>query len=173
MPVFTIIGITIDGFMKSIETHFEGLGTKLAWGFAILIISISATQSYNLVFREYYSQYRASAWNSSEMAEVVSEFAETHGGVDNVWVMAYPHWVDTRLVGIIAGFPTKNFVLFPEELNRLPASPGAKLFLIKPEDQTSIESLLSAYPMGSMEEYLSQTEGKNFLIYFVPPATSS
>lgn len=173
VPVFTIIGITIDGFMKSIETHFEGLGTKLAWGFAILIISISATQSYNLVFREYYSQYRASAWNSSEMAEVVSEFAETHGGVDNVWVMAYPHWVDTRLVGIIAGFPTKNFVLFPEELNSLPASPGAKLFLIKPEDQTSIESLLSAYPMGSMEEYLSQTEGKNFLIYFVPPATSS
>ena len=102
------------------------------------------------------------------MAEVVEEFESTSGSVDTAWVMAYPHWVDTRLIGIIAGHPLRNFVLFPEQVDGLPKSTSAQLFMIKPEDETSLNALTSAYPSGILEEYTSEVESKNFLLYYVP-----
>ena len=151
--------------MEDVARGFEIVGV------AIILVGLSAAFSYHLVFDQYYNQYKFSAWNSTEMGRVVQDFTETAGEVENVWVMAYPHWVDTRLIGMIAGYPLRNFVLFPEELGNLPDEPGAKLFLIKPEDNTSISILFNKYPDGWMDEYSSAVETKNFLMYFVPPAS--
>ena len=172
IPVFLILGIALDGLIQSLSSRLGKQGPKLAWGLAIILVSLSAAFSYHLVFDQYYNQYKFSAWNSTEMGRVVQDFTETAGEVENVWVMAYPHWVDTRLIGMIAGYPLRNFVLFPEELGNLPNDPGAKLFLIKPEDNTSISMLFNKYPDGWMDEYTSAVETKNFLMYLVPPASN-
>jgi hypothetical protein len=169
VPVFLMIGITLDGLMSSISSRLGSMGSKIAWGLGVSLVALSALFSYNLVFDQYNNQYKLSAWNSSEMARVVGGFIETEGKVDNVWVMAYPHWVDTRLIGMITGYPTRNFVLSPEDLGTLPEDPGTKLFLIKPEDDTSISMLFDKYPAGWLEEYTSEVGTKNFLMYFVPP----
>ena len=170
IPVFLIIGISLEGVFQSFTYQGKRLETKFAWGLIVILIALSGVLSYRLVFKEYNHQYTLSAWNSSEMAEVVEDFTNTIGDIEDVWVMAYPYWVDTRLIGIIAGYPTKNFVIFPEDLNNLPEDSKAKLFLIKPEDEESISLLLEKYPNGWMQEYNSKVDTKNFLLFFVPPA---
>ncbi len=169
VPVFMIIAFSLDGMTMSIRSRFGSLGPSFAWALALLLVTLSAFQSYNLVFKEYYNQYKASAWNSSEMGAVVKDFAGNTGGVENIWVMGYPHWVDTRLIGMIAGYPTKNYVLFPEDIEDLPENPDPKLFLIKPEDEAPIATLKTAYPYGWIETFTSETAYKDFLMFFVPP----
>jgi hypothetical protein len=169
IPVFLIIGISLEGVFQSFTYQGKRLETKFAWGLIVILIALSGVLSYRLVFKEYNHQYTLSAWNSSEMAETVEDFTNTIGDIEDVWVMAYPYWVDTRLIGIIAGYPTKNFVIFPEDLNNLPEDSKAKLFLIKPEDEEAISLLLEKYPNGWMQEYNSKVAAKNFLLFFVPP----
>lgn len=168
IPVFIIIAISLEGLFASISIRIERFGHRLAWVAVIVLIGISAITSYNLVFDQYEKQYAASAWNSSEMSDVVRGFTDSVGKIENVWVMAYPHWVDTRLIGMLSGYPLRDFVLFPEQLESLPGNPEAKLFLIKPEDETSKSLLPIIYPQGWFQEYTSQSPNKNFIMFLVP-----
>lgn len=168
IPVFIIIAICLEGLFASISIQFGRFGRRLAWSAVILLVGISAFMSYDLVFNQYDKQYSASAWNSSEMSEVVRGFTDSVGKIENVWVMAYPHWVDTRLIGMLSGYPLRDFVLFPEQLESLPANQEAKLFLIKPEDESSKSLLQTIYPQGWFQEYTSQSPNKNFIMFFVP-----
>ena len=53
----------------------------LAGSIFILLFLFSFAQNYNLVFHTYYDQYRASAWNSSEMGAVMKGFMDRGGSV--------------------------------------------------------------------------------------------
>ncbi|HEX9029447.1 MAG TPA: hypothetical protein VF823_09765, partial [Anaerolineales bacterium] len=111
-----------------------------------------------------------SSWNTSEMGLVIHDFAISIGSIDNAWVVGFPYWVDTRLVGMIAGYPTRDAVIMPEQLSTTTSSPGAKLFLVKPEDQKDLDTLHQLYPKGWPTLYKSKSAGKDFLMYFVPPS---
>jgi hypothetical protein len=106
------------------------------------------------------------------MGAVVGDFGELYGSTDSAWVVAYPHWVDTRLVGMNAGDTLRDFAIWPDELENTLADPGAKLFLINPADQEAVDALRRLYPLGSLTTYDSQVE-KDFLMYVVPPADAA
>jgi hypothetical protein len=159
IPVFLLAATALDGLMKAIQ----------AWGTAILLIAWSAQLNYDLVFVEYQRAYELSAWNTSEMGRVIREFADTTGSAETAWVMGYPYWVDTRLVGINAGLPNRDTVMFVQGLPETKVDPRAKLFLINPQDQEAIDALHQIYPQGSLSIYNSRVETKDFLMYFVPP----
>jgi hypothetical protein len=145
-------------------------GPGLAWGLAILFILGSSQLNFNLVFNEYQRSYELSAWNTSEMGTVIREFAETVGSPETAWVVGYPYWVDTRLVGMNAGYTLRDTVIYIDHIPETTSDPRAKLFLVKPDDQAAIATLRQIYPQGSLKEYVSRVETKNFLMYFVPPA---
>ena len=169
VPVFLLVALAMDGFMAALEDRLkQPRGRQVAWGIAITLVFFTALQSYNLVFNQYFQQYRLSAWNSSEMGRLMSSFAELNGTTDNAWVIPYTHWVDTRLVGMNAGFPLKDYALSIDQLDTTLAIPGAKLFLIKPEDQAAITALGQMYPKGWFQEYVSSVPTKNFLVFLVP-----
>ncbi len=175
IPVFLLIGLALDGLMTAVEKSSLGIGGKLqsrkilSWGLAGILIFISAYQSYHLVFDQYRQQYQLSAWNTTEMGDVVRGFAGTYGSVDNVWVMGYPYWVDTRLVGITAGYPLRDFAMFPEEIGQIPDSPEAKLFIINPQDEKAVSALQQRFTNGILTSQPAKIPGKEFLIFFVPP----
>jgi hypothetical protein len=106
------------------------------------------------VFNKYQQNYALSSWNTSEIGGAIKNFTDTIGTQDSSYVVAYPHWVDTRLVGINAGFPTKDFAIWPDEL-------------IKPDDADSLASLQSLYPQGILQRYESQVPNKDFYKFFV------
>jgi len=170
VPVFLIVAISLDGLMSSLEKKLDPLrGPRLAWGMAVVLFLLASLQNYNLVFDEYYRVYRQSAWNTSEMGKVIQQFSSSVGSPDTAWVVAYPHWVDTRLVGINAGYPTKDYAIWPDKLAETVGDPRAKLFLVKPDDAQGMQSLRSLYPQGVLQEYNSAVEFHNFSMYFVPP----
>jgi hypothetical protein len=84
-------------------------------------------------------------------------------------VIGYPHWVDTRLVGINAGFPTKDYALWPDHFQETIDNRDPKLFIIFPEDIADLEALKSLYPNGYLKTFHSQRENKDFWMYYVLP----
>jgi hypothetical protein len=76
--------------------------------------------------------------------------------------------VDTRLVGIQAGFPGRDYALAVEQIALTTTEPRPKMFIFRPDDQDTYVELLRVYPNGNVSRYTSGFEGKDFMIYFVP-----
>jgi hypothetical protein len=127
------------------------------------------SQNYDLVFNQYATQFKNNAWNTSELGAVIRQFADSTGSEDSAWVIPYPHWVDTRLVGIRAGFPEKDYALWRDNIIDKEDDPRPKLFLVKPEDIETIDILKSLFPTGVLHLYDSDVEGRDFYMFSIPP----
>ena len=173
IPAFLILAIALDGLLKGIEARRNRLvGTALVW---IVILGLAGWSSYNnydLVFNQYATEFRLGAWNTSEIADVIRQFDQVYGTVDDAWIVPYPYWVDTRLEGDWLGLPTKDFALWPQDFNNTLNISAAKLFILKPEDDANLALLKQLYPQGVLSTFHSAVidAGKDFLIFFVPPA---
>jgi hypothetical protein len=99
---------------------------------------------------------------------VIHNFAETIGEPDSAYVIPYPDWVDTRLVGYRAGYAGKDYALNVERIAETKANHNTKLFLVKPEDTIALDKLHRYYPQGFLKYYPSEIEGKAFWMFFVP-----
>jgi hypothetical protein len=132
----------------------------------LALLSLSA--NYSMTFNTYKEQYTNRAWNTSELGAVIEQFIETVGDPDQAWVVAYPHWVDTRLVGINAGLPSRDYAILPEEIEHTLAIQSPKLFLFKLEDENAREVLEELYPEGTVSLYTSEVPSHSFFIYYVP-----
>ncbi len=169
IPVFLIVGLSLDGLLTSITSHWKSsTGKAASYGLVLFLLAWSSFQNYDLVFNQYFQEFRMSAWNTSEMGQVIRGFADSVGNLDSAWVIPYPYWADTRLVGINAGYPTKDYAIPREQLAETLNTPGPKLFIFNLEDQETLIRLHSLYPQGSLQEYKSKVPNKDFLIYFVP-----
>ncbi len=149
IPVFILAGIGLDGLIKAIR----GPGAaKFGLALAILVggglFAGSVSQNYDLVFNQFENQYMLGAWNTSQIGTVIKEFATTIGTPDTAFVIPYPYWVDTRLVGINAGYPTKDYAIPRDELLGTRDLQGPKLFIYKPEDTQTGDELKNIYPSG-------------------------
>jgi hypothetical protein len=174
IPVFIIVGIALDAILSAIRKTFASeWGLRFAWVLGICLFAWSAKQDYQLVFQKYQQEYTLSAWNTSEMGKIIKSFSESIGTPDSAWVVGYPYWVDTRLVGVNAGYPSKDYAIWPDHFGDTLSDPNAKLFLINPEDTESMQLLRQLYPLGSLKVYTSRVEGKNFEMFFVPSYDSS
>lgn len=170
VTMFLIAAVALDGLMTALSSRIgEALGPKVAWGFGIVCILLASIQNYGLVFDEYRRVFEQSSWNTTEMGQVISQFASTVGSPDTAWVVAYPHWVDTRLVGMNAGFPLKDYAIWPDQLPDTLPDRRSKLFLVRPDDTQGLQALQTLYPQGVLQEYASAVENHNFYMYFVPP----
>ena len=168
VPIFIIIGIGFYHFIKLILESNEKIFSKLIAGiitFVLLLISIF--QNYDLVFSKYANQFMANALNTSEIGSVINQFVKSGNNPDNAFVIPYPHWVDTRLVGINAGFPKKDYALWAEDLESTIDIEGKKLFFLMPQDRKALDTLKLLYPEAEEEFYYSKTFGKNFIIMSV------
>ncbi len=171
IPVFLIIGMTLDGFLNQLRGSLRtpARGVWLSIGVGVLLLGGSSAQNFDLVFHQYREDFARSSWNTSELGAVIRQFADTIGDEDSAWVVPYPHWVDTRLVGINAGVPLRDYALWPDQITTTLDNPRSKLFLYKPEDSDARDTLETLYPNGAMQLYDSAIEGKDFYIYYVPP----
>ncbi len=170
IPVFILAGIGLDGVLRAIK----GPGaSKLGLALAILVggalFTRSVTQNYDLVFNQYEKQYMQGVWNTSQIGAVVREFATTIGTPDSAFVVPYPYWVDTRLVGINAGYPSKDYAIQREQLPTTSQTQGPKLFIYKPEDVQTEDVLNKLYPSGYSQLIPGSYEGKDFVVFMVMP----
>jgi hypothetical protein len=172
VPVFLIVAIPLDGLMSAMEKRNPSKsGSTLAWGISLILIFFAAVGNYDLVFNQYQRAYVLSSWNTSEMGKVIHDFGDMYGGTSNAYVVPYPYWVDTRLVGMIAGDTTRDFAIQPDQISSTLNNPQPKMFLVNPADQADLNLLHQLLPQGTVSNYESKV-GKNFYIYMVPAAST-
>jgi hypothetical protein len=177
VPTFLIAALALDGLVAALTSP----NWRPAWGYALLLVLLgaSASQNFDLVFRQFDQNFRQSAWNSSEMGAIIKGFGQTYGETDTAWVVPFPYWVDTRLVGIWAAIPNRDFAVWPDNLGQTLQVSGPKLFIVKASleephanDQSSVDLLRQLYPQGSLALHHSPVPGHDFWVYFVPPVAS-
>lgn len=168
VPIFIIIAIGFYHFIKVVFDDKEKILSKYVGGLITLtLLIISVLQNYDLVFTKYSDQFLANAWNTSEIGNVINQFVKKGNNPDNAFVIPFPHWVDTRLVGINAGFPRKDYALWTEDIESTLDLQGNKLFILMPQDRIALDTLKLLYPQAEEEFFYSKISGKNFIIFSV------
>ncbi|NPV86389.1 MAG: hypothetical protein HPY45_10325 [Anaerolineae bacterium] len=165
VPVFIIAAIGLEGALTSIGKQ---LGKGLAVVLGLILIVWSASQNYDIVFRQFYKQFMGGAWNTSDIGHVIRAYADSIGSKDSAYVVPYPHWVDTRLVGVNAGYGPQDYALPRERIEETLAFMGPKLFIVNTADEETLIQLKKLYPKGTQKLFDSSLEGKDFIMYFVP-----
>ena len=165
VPVFLVVGLAFDSFLRALESTRN---RRLAWAVGVILVLWASLQNYDLVFNQYRKLYDQSSWNTTEMGDVVRSFAKLNGTVDTAWLVGFPHWADSRLVMINAGYPYLDNAIWPESFEGTLDDPRAKLFLLNINDLADLEALQALYPEGWLTEYQSKYESRNFRLFFVP-----
>ena len=170
VPVFVVVAIAFVAFIRVIKNH---VSSKMGQGVVVMVVALfvlwSGANNYNLVFNQYYNIFRANSWNTSEIGRVAAFFIDTLGEPDTTYVGGYPHWADSRLVAINAGYTGMDFAIFSHQIPDLSDDPRAKMFFLNLNDAENIQALQETFPSGVLWQYESEVENKDFMIFFVPP----
>ena len=162
-----VSALALDGLLAGLSNGRSGRRLIIAYGLTGILLVTSALQNYDLVFDKFDKNFRAGAWNTSEMGQVISDFRDTYGQTDTFWIVPFPYWVDTRLPGVWAGIPNRDFALWPENFSQTVNLPAPKMFLFWPEDLQTENALKELYPDGALTRYTSTFAGKDFMMFFV------
>jgi hypothetical protein len=168
--IFLLVAVPLALLLHRLRRCFGELwGRRVGLAVVTLLILLLARHAYGWYFVTYDQQYRRSAQNSTEMAQVLLGFVHTFGDMQHVYHKAYPYWVDTRAIAINMGDITwGNAILdikgFEPQLN----DPAAKMYLVHPQDREALAWLSQHYPDGYARTIHSKTPGKDFIVYFVP-----
>jgi hypothetical protein len=165
VPAILVSALALEGFVSGFGV--EKKRQFIAYGLTGLLFAASAYSNYDLVFHKFADTYALASWNTSEMGKVISEFEDTYGQTDSVWIVPFPYWVDTRLPGVWAGIPNRDFALFPDKLAETLTIPAPKMFLYWNVDVETEKILKELYPNGKLSRYTSAFAGKDFFIFMV------
>jgi hypothetical protein len=69
---------------------------------------------------------------------------------------------------MLAGTPTRDYALWPEDFGALKATTEPRLFLLNPQDEGALNLLKAIFPDGEVRLHRSNLEGKDIVIFFVP-----
>jgi len=165
VSVFIISGLGFSFFFSQL---LAGIGNKTLrkgiYSLAILLSILSIHNNFQLTFDNFAHQFEQNAWNTSEIGDLISRFVDKGYDPDNIFVIPYPHWVDTRLVGINAGLPERDFALLPEKIPDTLDITENKLFVLKLEDDNNLNAVELIYPTADTKVIHSKIPGKDFVL---------
>ena len=165
IPVFILAGSGLVYCYKKISSTLKNGFQRWIFIFCTgFLLLLTCSLNFQLVFNEFNKQFMEKAWNSSEMGNVIKDFVKNGGDPNLAFVVPYPYWVDTRLVGINAGYPTKDYALKPEQIIQTKWLPEPKIFIVYPEDNRAMQEVQGIYPNSRVEIFNSKQPGKKFII---------
>lgn len=141
-----------------------------AFGVIFVILVLITFSNYRRYFVQYDATYRESASNSSEIAAAIRAFANSFGDTNHVWIMLYPHWVDTRNVAINLGeLAWQDHTLANADAAATHADdPANKLFILHPSDQDNLTRLQEIFPDAQLRVYHSRAANHDFVLLYAP-----
>jgi hypothetical protein len=173
IPIFILAAIGLEGILSSFKRLSNTRSAVVVAGIlGVALIGWSASNNDYLVQTKFDQQFMEGAWNTSQIGAVIRGFVDSSGTPDSAYVIPYPYWVDTRLVGINAGFPGKDYALNRDQIATTLDIRTAKLFIFKSEDQDTLTALQNFYPNGSAVLHKSTFAGKDFIAYLVPAVSN-
>jgi hypothetical protein len=171
--VFVLVGVALSYLLRACRRPDSGrLARACGTLLTIAALAVSASANWRILFRDYGHNYARAAQNASGIGQAVSAFAQSVGSYETVFMKSYPHWADTRAVGIYAGrFGWEQAICDTcalRDASSLKIEGRAKLFIVHPEDRSFLEQLRETYPNGSLRIHAAAEVHHGFLCYFVP-----
>jgi len=167
VAVFVVSALALDGFVSSLGGARSRKRVFIAYGLTGLLFAVSAFQNYDLVFNKFDANFKLGAWNTSEMGGLIGAFRDQYGETDSVWIVPFPYWVDTRLPGVWAGIPNRDFALWPKDFADTIFVTGPKMIIYRVDDLETENALKQLYPNGVFTRYTSSYPGKDFIVLMV------
>ncbi len=130
---------------------------------ALLVVALNQRR----VFTDYPAQYCGRAQNASDIGRELLAWEARGNERTAAWIVGFPHWVDTRAVGVWVGdinFP--NTVMGPEAVSAVDLGGRPGWFALNRDDLPSLQALYARYPTG--QERLvegSLCAGRAFLVF--------
>ena len=173
MLVFVALGAYVVG--RQVLHAFRGAGGMLLVAFlgGAMLVQV-ARLNYRTYFVDYREHYRRSAWNATDMAQVIESFGHMYGGIDNAYLICTPYWIDGWGISLVLGdINWANFLFKPGDLEPHLADPRNRLYIYNPVNQEAEQWLLQHYPGGQLMRFQAFTPDKDFMIFFAPRASGS
>lgn len=169
VPVLVIAALGLEAMLRGLAQRLPAPGGRtLATVAGLALLLWTVMNNYNLFFVQYANNYRQSAWNTREVGAVAGDFIELAGTAETYYVVGFPHWLDSRQVAIFAGHIERDPAILPDALPETVSDPRMKMFIVKPEDSASLETLRRLYPHGRVQFRASEQPMKDFLLFLVP-----
>jgi len=135
----------------------------------VLLLAVAVRHNYVRYFHDYDLQYRAAVPNTGTIAAMIRERIAQGIPLDNVYMLAFPHWLDGRNLAFALGditWKARHDIPVAGPLpQRTPGGP--MLFLLHAQDDARRDQLRHAFPDGS-NELIVPPDGKSFQLYTVP-----
>lgn len=137
-----------------------------------------AFTNFDIFFNDYRTNYTLSWRPYSEISAPLAEYVESGGSFGNAFYVNYPHWLDHRILGSVAGDLTWPNGLFeaPDVYGIMAANQGTPyeydptkpiLFYIHPLDVDDIAFLQQQFPNGQLR-FIEIVDDTSFYVYEVP-----
>ncbi len=135
---------------------------------AVVLLAIAGA-NFDRYFVDFNASYRQFSWNSSEVASVLRGFAGSVGDFDHIYILLYPHWIDTRNVATNMGRIGWDQTLQTADAAKAQAGDGSnKLYVLSPNDSKNRTRLQEILPNGQERIFHSLTPGHDFVLWYVP-----
>jgi hypothetical protein len=173
VPIMIIVAIGFQSLLVSLWQKCRVIfGKALVVVLALAMVFLSAFQNYDLFFNQYNNSYANATWNTKQIGEVCKDYIDSVGASDTCYVVGVAYWVDTRLVAMVAGYPTMDYAIWPKDIQATTSDPRAKMFIVKADQSDALDLLKQIYPSGFETLHPSPIPGRDFVAYFVPPTLS-
>lgn len=169
VPVFTMAALPVVASLDWAKRNWPGHRGLFPVAAALGMLGVmSGIVNYQLAMVTYPSRMQLYIWNTSEAAAVVRKFVQGEGDYEDVHVVSFPYWMDTRLVAIQSGQPGMDYEILHQDLASLRGGQRPQLVLLYTADQRSLARLRELFPEGTYYRYDSKVRGKDFLVYYIP-----
>jgi hypothetical protein len=165
--------VTIGSLLKAQKSPSNiGFGSLLVGVFAIAVIGSIWKSNLEAYVTAYPAQHTLSSQHASRFGDVIKGF-EAFGGLrDDAFILPGSYWVDWRLMAIEAGdIKWRPIIENVAAARTHDGRPGKRLYIVHPEDRTSLDQLRQWYPQSTFTvAAFPETMGQPlFVTVEVPP----
>jgi 4-amino-4-deoxy-L-arabinose transferase-like glycosyltransferase len=162
LPVYLVARQVVQAFRG-------GMGILLVVVLGGLMLWQAVKLNYQTYFVDYREHYRKSAWNATDMAQVIDSFATMYGGRQNAYLICTPYWIDGWGISLVMGqINWANFLFQPSDLEPHLADPRNRLYIYNPINKEAEQWLLAHHPQGQLMRFQAFSPDKDFMIFFAP-----
>jgi 4-amino-4-deoxy-L-arabinose transferase-like glycosyltransferase len=170
--VLLLVALPVYVVGRRVVQSFRGsMGVLLVVVLGGLMLWQAARLNFRTYFVDYREHYRRSAWNATDMARVIRSFGDIYGGIENVYLIGTPYWIDGRGISLVLGDITWDNFLYPFEGSDIElhlAEPRNRLYIYNPINQEAEQWLLAHRPHGQLMRFQAFSPDKDFMIFFAP-----
>jgi hypothetical protein len=152
-----------------VQTLRGGTGLVLVIVLGALLLGRATQLNYRLYFVDYDREYRRSAWNASDMARVMTGFANSLGNIYDTYYIGTAYWVSHRAIALTLGnMEWDNLIMDMSQAEPHLADPRNRLYIYHPGNSEAEAWLLEHYPNGQLMRFQASLPDKDFMIYYAP-----